>query len=219
MYTHTVEETCKSWCYGERTSTTFESSGTGTYRMFCSSGRKCLRTSLDNTRHASTLNSVSQTQRFLPACAAFKELHGTSSSRIYFFRKFQCFSINALYICGEKKEHSFCFCFFSFGLCSLKTSLLGTCCARTCLRLSVPPQWYTPSHSRGVTLFVSGCRPKTSLRENSQCVTYSRTLLHFMAFFYCCAAAIWMYFFNPFFARISQLRNDFQHKHFAECST
>lgn len=74
--------------------------------LFCC-GRKCLRTSLDNARHASTLDSHSCTgPEVSPSLCCFL---GTSRYKFLEYYSGNVFLKTALYICGNRKERSFCF--------------------------------------------------------------------------------------------------------------
>lgn len=140
--------------------------------LFCC-GRTCLRTSLDNTRHASTLDS----QSFYKSRGFFQPVLSRKITvrvpRVWFQ---SVLSFSAVYICGKRKEHKCCFVFFITSLFPQDVPFsqnkprlhVFTCFSSSPL--------YRLSLSRGVALFMSGCRPKTFLRENTQCVMYSRTL-------------------------------------------
>lgn len=76
--------------------------------LFCC-GRTCLRTSLDNTRHASTLDS----QSFHKSRGFFQPVLSRKFTvrvpRVWFQ---SVLTFSAVYICGKRKEHKCCFVFF-----------------------------------------------------------------------------------------------------------
>lgn len=136
--------------------------------LFCC-GHKCLRTSLDNTRHAPSSDSyvISWVQRFLSPCT-FEELHFTSSLRLILMISVFLHKLSVTFLPSGKGPH------FMLPSKYSRRPAQNMLSQHVFVFQFLPDVKYSPSLSRVLTLFKSGCSPKTFLWENIQCVTYSR---------------------------------------------
>lgn len=176
--------------------------------LFCC-GRKCLRTSLDNTRHASNLDSHSFTSpKVSQSLCRFQ-----GSSRFKFLgcdcRILNILLWTALYICDRKTAVLFFFTLF-----------LQDVPPPDMLRLNVFTSFSSSPVVQAVPLMWSDAvhvwLPSKKL-SSAKTLSVSRTVGHPATLwpFYCFISIIWL----CFSARISKLCNDFQRKHFKVCST
>lgn len=164
--------------------------------LFCC-GRTCLRTSLGNTRHASTLDSqFSQVQRFPSACA-FKEIHCTSSSSMI---PVSCEFFCSLHL-RQKKRTQVLFRFFHYVFVPSRRPRLRTCC--TCLCVSVPPHCTgCPSHVVWRCSCLAAVQILSSEKTLSVSCTVGHSASHFMALLLLCCCYLDVLFCKT---RISQL--------------
>lgn len=156
--------------------------------LFCS-GRKCRRTSLDNTRHASTSDSHSFTSpEVFPCLCCFQ---GTSRYKFleYYARKFKWFSINCTLCLRQKKRTQVLFVFFILSLFfSRRPPSEHAVPARVYGFQFLPNCTGRPTHAE----WRCSCLAAVQKLFSEKTLSVSRTVGHLatLCLLYCCIAAM-----------------------------